>query len=157
VNDEAGCTLCSQARVLKKLIPVARGYSLKIYECASCNSNLLLVTRLRMPNKTRAKPSRRKKFKAIDAALKRAAALNVKHADRLSARSPPMHPVTDLSCREKPAPKSRERQLGAGAESMGLNVVECQDIDSPATRSKFSAQAFPLNQGQHNDRLGRRR
>ncbi|WFU37563.1 hypothetical protein QA640_24120 [Bradyrhizobium sp. CB82] len=90
MNGEAGCTLCCRARVLKKLIPVARGYSLKIYECAGCSSILLLVTRLKMPNKTRAKPSRRRKFKAIDAALKQAAALNVKHADRLFARSPPV-------------------------------------------------------------------
>ncbi|WFU37545.1 hypothetical protein QA640_24030 [Bradyrhizobium sp. CB82] len=96
VNGEAGCTLCSQARVLKALIPVARGYVLKVYECAGCSSNLRLVTRLRMPNKTRVKFSRRKKFKAIDAALKRAAALNKparksnnsKRADRLSTRSP---------------------------------------------------------------------
>lgn len=69
MNGEAGCTLCSQARVLKTLIPVARGFALKIYECAGCSSNLALVTRLKMSTKTRVKFSRRNK-KAIDAALK---------------------------------------------------------------------------------------
>lgn len=75
VNGEAGCTLCSQARVLKALIPVARGYGLKVYECAGCRSSLLLVTRvakLSMLKKTRAKSSRRKKLKVTDAALKQA-------------------------------------------------------------------------------------
>jgi hypothetical protein len=34
VNGEAGCLVCSQARVLKALFPVAKGYELKFYECA---------------------------------------------------------------------------------------------------------------------------
>src|SRR4051794_30803855 len=46
VNSEAGCLLCSQARVLKAVFPVAKGYELKLYECASCSSDLLLVTRV---------------------------------------------------------------------------------------------------------------
>jgi hypothetical protein len=44
VNGEAGCTVCSQARLLKAVFPVTKGYELKRYECASCGSNLWLVT-----------------------------------------------------------------------------------------------------------------
>jgi hypothetical protein len=46
VNSEAGCTVCSQARLLKAVLPVTKGYELKHYECASCGSDLWLVTRV---------------------------------------------------------------------------------------------------------------
>jgi hypothetical protein len=46
VNGEAGCTVCSQARLLKAIFPVVKGYDLKLYECASCGSDLWLVTRV---------------------------------------------------------------------------------------------------------------
>lgn len=46
MNGEAGCLVCSQARVLKALVPVAKGYGLKLYECASCGSTLWLVSRV---------------------------------------------------------------------------------------------------------------
>jgi hypothetical protein len=37
--------ICSQPRVLKGLFPVAEGCEMKLYECASCGSDLWLVTR----------------------------------------------------------------------------------------------------------------
>lgn len=46
VNSEAGCLLCSRPRLLKAAFPVAKGYELKLYECASCGSDLWLVTRV---------------------------------------------------------------------------------------------------------------
>lgn len=72
MNSEAGCTACSQPRVLKAFFPTTKGYELKIYECASCGSDLRLVTNVskssgrkapkgRLPLSTRSKkPSRQR-------------------------------------------------------------------------------------------------
>jgi hypothetical protein len=76
VNSEAGCTACTQPRVLKALVPVAKGYELKIYECASCGSDLWLVTRVSKSlarKRSRARLPSGTRFKTIDAALKGAA------------------------------------------------------------------------------------
>ncbi|MCP3391769.1 hypothetical protein NLM27_23540 [Bradyrhizobium sp. CCGB12] len=45
MNGEAGCMICSQARTLKALFPIARDYELKLYECAICGNDLWLVAR----------------------------------------------------------------------------------------------------------------
>jgi DNA-directed RNA polymerase subunit RPC12/RpoP len=89
VNSEAGCTACSQPRVLKSLFPVTKGYELKIYECASCGSDLWLVTRVtkslaRKPPRGRLPSGPR--FKTIDTALKRAA--RAAAAPKLKGRPP---------------------------------------------------------------------
>lgn len=46
MRGEANCIICSRARALIALVPVARGYALKVYECACCHSTLHLVTRV---------------------------------------------------------------------------------------------------------------
>ena len=69
MNGEAGCTVCNRARVLKALIPVAKGYGLKLYECAGCGSNLRLVTRVPkslLPKRQRGRPPRGKWLKAVE-------------------------------------------------------------------------------------------
>jgi hypothetical protein len=43
---EASCIVCSRARALVALVPIARGYALKVYECSCCHSTLHLVTRV---------------------------------------------------------------------------------------------------------------
>jgi len=55
MNGEAGCIVCSRARAVVAVVPIARGYALKIYECSSCHSTLHLVTRVKKaaPNKQR--------------------------------------------------------------------------------------------------------
>lgn len=73
MNGEAGCLVCSQARVLKALFPVAKGYELKFYECANCSSRLWLVTRVTKssaPKRQRGSPIRGLRFETIDSALK---------------------------------------------------------------------------------------
>jgi hypothetical protein len=73
VNGEAGCLVCSQARVLKAIFPVARGYELKFYECADCNSSLWLVTSVTKSSaakRQRGRPFRGLRFETIDSALK---------------------------------------------------------------------------------------
>jgi hypothetical protein len=73
VNGEAGCLVCSQARVLKALFPVAKGYELKFYECANCSSSLWLVTRATKcsaPKRQRGRPFPGLRFETIDSALK---------------------------------------------------------------------------------------
>jgi hypothetical protein len=44
MNSEAECLMCCRPRLLKALVPVARGYGLKLYKCADCGSSLWLVT-----------------------------------------------------------------------------------------------------------------
>lgn len=77
MNSEAGCLLCSQSRVLKAVFPVAKGYELKLYECASCFSDLWLVTRvskLSAHKQPRGRsPPHGLRFETIDAALRGAA------------------------------------------------------------------------------------
>lgn len=70
MNGEAGCTVCSQARLLKAIFPLAQGYELKLYECASCGSDLWLVTRIsRSSTKQQRGRSRRgTRLKTIEAA-----------------------------------------------------------------------------------------
>ena len=46
MHGEANCILCSRARALVALFPIARGYALKVYECSCCHSTLHLVTRV---------------------------------------------------------------------------------------------------------------
>jgi hypothetical protein len=46
MHGEANCIVCSRARALIALVPVARGYGLKVYECPCCRSTLHLVTRV---------------------------------------------------------------------------------------------------------------
>jgi hypothetical protein len=46
MHGEANCIVCSRARALTALVPVARGYVLKVYECPCCRSTLRLVTRV---------------------------------------------------------------------------------------------------------------
>lgn len=73
VNGEAACTVCSQARLLKAVFPVTKGYELKRYECASCGSDLWLVTRVSRPSapKQQGGGSRRgTRLNTIEAALK---------------------------------------------------------------------------------------
>lgn len=73
MNSEAGCLLCSRARVLKAVFPVAKGYELKLYECASCGSDLWLVTRvskLSAHKRQRGRSPPGMRFESIDAALK---------------------------------------------------------------------------------------
>jgi hypothetical protein len=73
VNGEAGCLVCSQARVLKAIFPVAKGYELKFYECANCNSSLWLVTSVTKssaPKRQRGRPFPGLRFETIDSALK---------------------------------------------------------------------------------------
>ena len=45
MSGEAGCIVCSRARAVVEIIPIARGYALKVYECSCCHSTLQLVTR----------------------------------------------------------------------------------------------------------------
>lgn len=76
VNGEAGCTVCSQARLLKAVFPVTEGYELKRYECASCRSDLWLVTRVSRssaPKQQNGRSRRGTRPKTIEAALKGAA------------------------------------------------------------------------------------
>jgi hypothetical protein len=46
MHGEANCIVCSRARALIALVPVAKGYCLKVYECPCCRSTLRLVTRV---------------------------------------------------------------------------------------------------------------
>ena len=46
MNGEAGCIVCSRARAVVAIVPIARGYALKTYECSCCHSTLQLVTRV---------------------------------------------------------------------------------------------------------------
>jgi hypothetical protein len=72
VHGEAGCIICCQPRVLKGLFPVAEGVELKLYECASCASNMWLITKVSRPSfPKRAKA--KTQFTTIDAALEAAA------------------------------------------------------------------------------------
>jgi hypothetical protein len=73
VNGEAGCTVCSQARLLKAVFLVTKGYELKRYECGSCGSDLWLVTRVSRSSapKQQSGISRRgARLKTIEAALR---------------------------------------------------------------------------------------
>jgi DNA-directed RNA polymerase subunit RPC12/RpoP len=76
VNSEAGCTACSQPRVLKAFFPTTKGYELKIYECASCGSDLRLVTKVSKSSGRKAPKGRlplSTRSKTIAAALRGAA------------------------------------------------------------------------------------
>jgi hypothetical protein len=46
MSGEAGCIVCSRARAVVAVVPIARGYALKVYECSCCHSTLQLVTRI---------------------------------------------------------------------------------------------------------------
>ncbi|MBP1063982.1 hypothetical protein ACVI1J_000985 [Bradyrhizobium diazoefficiens] len=46
MSEEANCIVCSQARAVVAVFPIARGYALKVYECSCCHSTLHLVTRM---------------------------------------------------------------------------------------------------------------
>ena len=46
MRGEADCIVCSRARALVAVVPVACGYAMKLYECADCHSTLNLVTRV---------------------------------------------------------------------------------------------------------------
>ena len=46
MSGEANCIVCSQARAVVAVFPIARGYALKVYECSCCHSTLHLVTRM---------------------------------------------------------------------------------------------------------------
>ena len=46
MSGEAGCIVCSRARTVVAIVPIATGYALKIYECSCCHSTLQLVTRV---------------------------------------------------------------------------------------------------------------
>ncbi|MGY3034866.1 hypothetical protein ACVIIV_004036 [Bradyrhizobium sp. USDA 4354] len=46
MSGEAGCIVCSRARAVVAIVPIARGYALKTYECSCCHSTLQLVTRV---------------------------------------------------------------------------------------------------------------
>jgi hypothetical protein len=57
--------------VLKALVPVARGYGLKLYKCAGCGSSLWLVTRV--PEVLLSKQRRKRAlrgFAAVDMAIR---------------------------------------------------------------------------------------
>jgi len=59
--------------VLKAVFPVAKGYELKLYECASCGSDLWLVTRVsKLPahKRQRGRSPPRMRFETIDTALR---------------------------------------------------------------------------------------
>lgn len=45
MSGEANCIVCSRARTVVAVFPIARGYTLKEYECTCCHSTLHLVTR----------------------------------------------------------------------------------------------------------------
>lgn len=45
MSGEANCIVCSKARAVVAVFPIARGYALKVYECSCCHSTLHLVTR----------------------------------------------------------------------------------------------------------------
>lgn len=46
MSGEASCIVCSKARTVVAVFPIARGYALKVYECSCCHSTLHLVTRM---------------------------------------------------------------------------------------------------------------
>jgi len=46
MSGEANCIVCSRARTVVAVFPIARGYALKVYECSCCHSTLRLVTRM---------------------------------------------------------------------------------------------------------------
>ena len=46
MSGEAGCIVCSRARTVVAVVPIAEGYALKVYECSCCHSTLHLVTRV---------------------------------------------------------------------------------------------------------------
>jgi hypothetical protein len=46
MSGEANCIVCSQARTVVAVFPIARGYALKVYECTCCHSTIHLVTRM---------------------------------------------------------------------------------------------------------------
>lgn len=46
MSGEANCIVCSKARTVVAVFPIARGYALKVYECSCCHSTLHLVTRM---------------------------------------------------------------------------------------------------------------
>ena len=46
MSGEANCIICSEARAVVAVFPIARGYALKVYECPCCGSTLHLVTRM---------------------------------------------------------------------------------------------------------------
>ena len=46
MSGEASCIICSKARAVVAVFPIARGYALKVYECPCCRSTLHLVTRM---------------------------------------------------------------------------------------------------------------
>ena len=46
MNGEAGCIVCSRARAVVAIVPIAKGYALKTFECSCCHSTLQLVTRV---------------------------------------------------------------------------------------------------------------
>jgi len=46
MSGEANCIVCSRARAVVAVFPIARGYALKVYECSCCHSTLHLVTRM---------------------------------------------------------------------------------------------------------------
>ena len=46
MNGEAGCIVCSRARAVVAIVPIASGYALKTFECSCCHSTLQLVTRV---------------------------------------------------------------------------------------------------------------
>lgn len=46
MSGEANCLVCSKARTVVAIFPIARGYALKVYECSCCHSTLHLVTRM---------------------------------------------------------------------------------------------------------------
>jgi hypothetical protein len=46
MSGEANCIVCSKARTVVAVVPIARGYALKVYECSCCHSTLHLVTRI---------------------------------------------------------------------------------------------------------------
>ncbi|MCK1655241.1 hypothetical protein IVA88_27905 [Bradyrhizobium sp. 149] len=73
MNGEAGCTVCSQARLLKAIFPVAKCYELKLYECAGCGSDLWLVTKVSRslkPKRQMGRSRRGSRLNTIEAALK---------------------------------------------------------------------------------------
>jgi len=87
VHGEAGCIVCSQPRVLKALFPVAEGFELKLYECASCTSSLWLITRVSRSSARQGRKEGRPpgtRLTTIDAALEVAA-----RADRSKRKDPP--------------------------------------------------------------------
>lgn len=86
MTGEAGCTVCSQARLLKAVFPVTKGYELKRYECASCGSDLWLVTRVSRssaPKQQSGRSRRGTRLKTIEA---------LKGAGRAAANQKPKAP-----------------------------------------------------------------